>query len=187
MAGQSENKVGEMALKRCEDLIDSYERQKGIQKTLDSVLQTSVIVAAGLTAFAATVDSWPKWAVVLPAILTTVVTGLSTNFRFRAKHSNFASAVERLKWLKLRYQIRSENAPGNPKHLEDFVTSIEAIVASELADWREGPPKEDSAANKATPPEKAQEKGASGTEQTPSNKAKDAAAKPPAEKAAKAA
>lgn len=138
MTSQLEGKARDIALKRCTDLIDWYESQKKSQRTLDNVLQTSVILAAGFTAFAAAIDSWPKWAIVLPAVITTVATGLSTNFRFRTKYVNFASAGERLKWVKLRYEIRSENAPENPKNLEDFVNNMEAIVSAELAEWREG-------------------------------------------------
>ena len=102
------------------------------------MLQTSVILAAGLTAFAAAIDGWPRWAIVLPAVITTMATGLSANFRFRSKYVNFASAGERLKWVKLRYQIRSESAPDDTQNLEEFVNGMEAIVSAELAEWREG-------------------------------------------------
>jgi hypothetical protein len=128
----------ELALKRCDDLIEWYEGNKSRQRVLDNLLQTSVILAAGLTAFAAAIESWPKWAIVLPAVITTVATGLSANFRFRTKYVNFASAGERLKWVKLRYQIRSESAPTATKNLEEFVNSMETIVSAELAEWREG-------------------------------------------------
>jgi len=114
MADESEGKARETALTRCTSLIDWYEKHTKRQRTLDGVLQTLVILAAGLTAFAAAVDSWPKWAIVLPAVVTTVATGLSTNFRSRTKYVNFASAGERLKWVRLRYQIRSERAPDEP-------------------------------------------------------------------------
>jgi hypothetical protein len=127
-----------LSLKRCDELIDWYERNKSSQRTLDHALQTSVILAAGLTAFAAAIETWPKWAIVLPAVITTVATGLSTNFRFRSKYVNFASAGERLKWVKLRYQIRSDTTPGDPKNLEEFVNGMEAVVSAELAEWREG-------------------------------------------------
>ncbi|MEW5755042.1 MAG: DUF4231 domain-containing protein [Pseudomonadota bacterium] len=138
MTNQAEGDARELALKRCNDLIEWYERQKGRQRVLDNVLQTSVILAAGLTAFAAAIETWPKWAIVLPAVITTVATGLSTNFRFRTKYVNFASAGERLKWVKLRYQARSEKAPADHKNLEEFINSMEAIVSAELAEWREG-------------------------------------------------
>jgi len=128
----------ELALKRCDELIAWYERNKSRQRALDHVLQTSVILTAGLTAFAAAIETWPKWAIVLPAVITTVATGLGTNFRFRSKYVNFASAGERLKWAKLRYQIRSDSTPGDPKNLEEFVNGMEAIVSAELAEWREG-------------------------------------------------
>lgn len=128
----------ELAQKRCEALIDWYETQKRCQRILDNVLQTSVILAAGLTSFAAAVDAWPKWANVLPAVVPTVATGFSTNIRFRTKYVNFAFAGERLKWVKLRYQIRSESAPDDPNNLEDFVNGMEAIVSAELAEWRDG-------------------------------------------------
>jgi hypothetical protein len=112
-----------------------------------------VILAAGLTAFAAAVDSWPKWAIVLPAVITTVATGLSTNFRFRTKYVNFASAGERLKWTKLRYEIRSEIDP-KATNLEDFVNSMEAIVSAELAEWREVLLTGDIAGKKVAEPQK---------------------------------
>lgn len=128
-----------LVLRRCDDLIAWYERNKKRQRLLDNVLQTAVIVAAGLTAFAAAIEGWPKWAIVLPAVITTVATGLSTNFRFRSKYVNFASAAERLKWAKLRYQIRSgAERTDATESLEEFVNSMEAIVSAELADWREG-------------------------------------------------
>jgi hypothetical protein len=129
---------GALVLARCDELIAWYERHKRSQRLLDNVLQTAVILAAGFTAFAAAIDTWPKWAVVLPAVITTVATGLATNFRFRAKYVNFASAAERLRWVKLRYQIRSAGAPDDPKALEQLVDGMEAIVSADLADWREG-------------------------------------------------
>ena len=111
-------------------------------------------MAAGFTAFAAAVDSWPKWAIVLPAVITTVATGLGTNFRFRTKYVNFASASEQLKSVKLRYEIRSEKAPGL-EDLEDFVEdNIEAIVSAELAEWREGLLSGDIAGKKVSSAEK---------------------------------
>ena len=128
----------ELALKRCDELINWYGDNKIKQRTFDYVLQTSVIAAAGLTAFAAAIETWPKWTIVLPAVITTMATGFSTNFRFRSKFVNFASAEERLKWVKLRYQIRSESTQDDPQLLEEFVNSMEAIVLTELAEWREG-------------------------------------------------
>jgi hypothetical protein len=154
MTNEFEGKTRDIALKRCTDLIDWYERQKKTQHAFDIVLQTSVILAAGLTAFAAAVDSWPKWAIVLPAVITTVATGLSANFRFRSKYVNFASAAERLKFVKLRYEIRSENAPADTKNLEDFVNNMEAIVSAELAEWREGLLAGDIAGKRVGPAEK---------------------------------
>lgn len=126
------------ALERCQQLIAWYEKQKGRQRILDNILQTSVILAAGSTAFAAAIDVWPKWATVLPAVVTTVATGLSASFRFRQKYVNFAAAAERLKWEMLRYEIRAENAPGDQEHLESFVSGMQAIVSAELAEWRDG-------------------------------------------------
>lgn len=126
------------ALFRCDELIDWYERNKRRQRTLDNVLQTSVIFAAGFTAFAAAIDSWPKWAIVLPAVITSVATGLSTNFRFRSKFVNFAFAAERLKWVKLRYLIRCADPALSTNAVEEFVNSMESIVSAELAEWREG-------------------------------------------------
>ncbi|HUF37956.1 MAG TPA: DUF4231 domain-containing protein [Anaerolineales bacterium] len=128
----------ELALKRCDELINWYERHKTQQRVLDYVLQTSVILAAGLTVFAAAIEVWPKWAIVLPAVITTIATGLSTIFQFRTKYVNYASAGERLKWVKLRYQIRFVSGSTDTNKVEEFVNSMEMIVSSELAEWREG-------------------------------------------------
>jgi conflict system pore-forming effector with SLATT domain len=128
----------ELALRRCNELISWYEARKRTQRLLDNILQTSVILAAGTTAFAAAIDGLPKWAIVLPAVITTVATGLSTTFRFRSKYVNFASAGERLKWVKLRYELRSERDSDDMKNLEELVNNMEAIVSAELAEWREG-------------------------------------------------
>jgi hypothetical protein len=125
-----------LALKRCDELIDWYERNKRRHRLFDNMLQTSIISAAGLTAFAAAADAWPKWAIVLPAVVTTVAAGLSTNFRFREKYVNFAFAGERLKWLKLSYQIRSEHST-DMKDIEGFVNQMEAVVSAEMGGWRE--------------------------------------------------
>ena len=137
MKTQVESSSREVALKRCDDLIAWYEGQKRTQRVLDYVLQITVIVAAGFTAFAAAIDM-AKWAIALPAVVTTVATGFSTSFRFRTKYVNFASAGERLKWVKLRFEIRSEHAPGDAKNLEEFVNSMETIVSAELAEWSQG-------------------------------------------------
>jgi hypothetical protein len=48
----------------------SYERQNSRQRLFDNVLQISVTRAAGLTAFAAAIESWPRWAIVLPAVIS---------------------------------------------------------------------------------------------------------------------
>ncbi|MEW9899222.1 DUF4231 domain-containing protein [Chitinivorax sp. PXF-14] len=130
--------AAERALRRCDELIAWYERQKRTQRLLDNTLQTLVVLAAGTTAFAAAIDGLEKWAVVLPAVVTTVATGLSTTFRFRNKYVNFASAAERLKWVKLRYAVRTERDPKDAKSLEDLVNNMEAIVSAELSEWREG-------------------------------------------------
>jgi len=125
------------ALEHCDSLIVWYTSQKGRQRFLDSTVQVAIILAAALTAYAAAIEL-PKWLTVAAAVTTTAVTGLSTSFRFRAKYVNFASAAERLKWLKLRFEIRSADTPKDPRLLEDLVNGMEAIVSAELSEWREG-------------------------------------------------
>ena len=126
-----------LVLKRCDDLIEWYERNKARQRFLDYVLQVAVIAAAGITVLAASMDNWPKWTVVLPAVITTISTGLNVSFRFRAKFINFATAVEKLKWAKLRFQIRSVDSNNSIEALEEFVNTMESIVTREMAEWRD--------------------------------------------------
>ena len=129
---------GNIALQRCDELIYWYEKHKRRQRIIDNTLQKLVILAAGLTAITAAIDTLPKWMVVFPAVITTIATGLSVNFRFRSKYVNFAFAGERLKWAKLRYQIRAKHVTDDATLLEAFVDNMEAIVSAELAEWREG-------------------------------------------------
>lgn len=137
MADSVTSRAAELALQRCDELIAWYERHKVRQRRLDYLLQGTVILAAGLTAFAAAVGG-PTWAIVLPAVITTVVTGLGSSFGFRTKYVNFSSAAERLKWVRLRYILRAEQAPGDVGLLEQFIDGMEAIVSAELAEWKEG-------------------------------------------------
>ena len=69
----SKDSSGALALDRCDDLVVWYERNKNRQRLLDNVLQAS--------------ETWPEWAIVVPAVITTVATWLSANFRFRMMSS----------------------------------------------------------------------------------------------------
>ena len=137
MASSRDVTPRELALQRCEENIALYVSQKRLQRFLDTTLQLSIILAAGATAFLASFDYPPemKWIVVLPAVITTVATGMSTAFRFRNKYVSFATAAERLRWAKLRFEIRSEDGADSRKHLEEFVDTMESILSAELFTW----------------------------------------------------
>jgi len=137
MASPRDMNPRDIALQRCDENIAWYVHQKRIQRILDTAVQVLIIVAAGATAFLASFDysQEQKWIVVLPAVITTVATGLSAAFRFRNKYVSFASAAERLRWAKLRFEIRSEDGTESRKNLEDFVDNMESILSTELATW----------------------------------------------------
>ncbi len=121
------------ALRRCDELIAWYERQQNRMRILDSILQTITILAAGTTAFAAAVEGWPKWAVVLPAVITSLTSGMNAVFRFRNKFVGFTIAAERLKSAKLRFKILSD--PTAEARVLEFVDRVDDIVSAELAEW----------------------------------------------------
>lgn len=129
MTSHEENTAAEEALQRCDGLIAEYDKQKHRMRIRDNVLQTVIIVATGMTAFAAAVQQWEKWAVAIPAIITATASGFNVVFRFRAKYVNFAVAAERLKSERLRFQLRRDVA--------DFIEKIDAIVTAELGVWRD--------------------------------------------------
>ena len=137
MASSRDTSPRELALQRCEENIAWYVSQKRLQRFLDTALQLSIILAAGATAFLASFDYPPdmKWIVVLPAVITTVATGMSSAFRFRNKYVSFATAAERLRWAKLRFEIRSEDGTDSRKNLEEFVDTMESILSAELSTW----------------------------------------------------
>ncbi len=139
MASTDSHSAQGRAVQRCDELIAWYESQKKVQRILDTVLQVAIIVAAGATALAASLelDARYRWVVVLPAVTTTIAAGLATAFGFRRKYVNFASAAEALKWAKLRYEIRAERRTEGDPQLEDFVRTMENIVAAEIGQWSE--------------------------------------------------
>ncbi len=126
-----------LALDRCNELIRWYQKYKPRQRNLDNLLRTATLLAAGLTAFAATIDGLPKWAVVLPAVITTLATGMSASFRFHERYVAFASALEKLEWLKLRFQLRALAAPDDAVALDKFVSDMESIALAEFREWRD--------------------------------------------------
>ncbi len=127
----------ELVLQRCEENIAWYVSQKRLQRFLDTALQLLIILAAGTTAFVASFDYPPdmKWIVVLPAVITTVATGMNAAFHFRNKYISFATAAERLRWAKLRFEIRSDDGVESQKYLEEFVDTMELILSDELSTW----------------------------------------------------
>ena len=80
MASSPDMNARDLALQRCEENIAWYVSQKRLQRLLDTGVQLLIILAAGTTAFLASFDYPPgmKWIVVLPAVITTVATGMST-------------------------------------------------------------------------------------------------------------
>ncbi len=137
MTELQQDKSKALVLGRCDELIQWYGKYKPRQRRLDNLLRSVIILAAGLTALAAVIEGLPKWVVVLPAVITTMATGMSASFRFRERYVAFASALERLEWLKLRFQLQAIASPDDSAILEKFVGDMESITLAEYREWRD--------------------------------------------------
>lgn len=141
----------ESALRRCQELIEWYEKQKPKHRIFDYALQTLTIVMAGITPLLLMIDGLHNALKALPAVIATIAAGLNAAFRSRSTYVNFSYAAERLKSEKLKYEIRTSpeysGKIDQTKELEAFIERIESIVLAELSEWRERLLKEDTAAS----------------------------------------
>ena len=126
-----------LVLGECDKYVDWYERNKVRMRRLDNMFQATIILSASATSFVVAVDVANKFALAIPAFLTTLATAAAGAFRFRAKYVGFAVAAEKLKFERLSYRLRASAARPAPDGAAKFADAIRAVVSDELGTWRE--------------------------------------------------
>lgn len=112
----------------------SFRKQANRMRLLNNLFQILTVLAGGITALAASLD-WPKWAVVLPAVLTSISSSFMMTFRYRDKFVIFTIASERLKLKQLRFKAKSASPIDDA--LLQFISELELIMDWTRSEWRE--------------------------------------------------
>jgi hypothetical protein len=130
----------ELVLKRCQDQIMWYEKTKRQTRNLHQSLKISTIVLGGLTPLLILWSDLPKPIQALPSALAAMTAALNGAFRPRDNYIRFAYVAETLKSEKFKFETRTtkdySRTVDEYQALENFVTRIESLMASEVSDWR---------------------------------------------------
>jgi len=126
--------TAEEAKKFADEIIESFKRQAKRMRLLNNLFQILAVLAGGVTALAASLD-WPKWAVVTPAVLTSISSSFIMTFRYRDKFVIFTIANERLKLAQLRFKAESSSPTDDA--LLRYLDRVELIVNWARDQWRE--------------------------------------------------
>jgi hypothetical protein len=111
-----------------------FRKQANRMRLLNNLFQILTVLAGGITALAASLD-WPKWAVVIPAVLTSISSSFIMTFRYRDKFVIFTIASERLKLKQLRFEAKSASPIDDA--LMRFLDELEIIMNGTRSEWRE--------------------------------------------------
>ena len=130
----------DLALDRCEKLIDWYDKTKRLQRIAYQGFEVAAIVLSGLTPILILWSNLCEVLQALPAALAGIAIGLLGIFQWRANYVRFGYVCEALKSEKLKFETRTtadyDTKLDEHKALGHFVTRMEALVMSEVTDWR---------------------------------------------------
>jgi hypothetical protein len=128
------------ALDRCNELIDWYDKTKRQQHIAYQSFQVAAIVLSGVTPSLILWNHQSKVWQALPAALAGIAMGLIGIFQWRANYVRFGYVCEALKSEKLKFETRTtadyDTKLDEHEALGNFVTRMEALVMSEVTDWR---------------------------------------------------
>jgi hypothetical protein len=128
-------------LARCDKLIEWYTKEGRRQRIAFQSFQVAAILLSGITPILVLwlPDCLDAWAA-LPAALSAIATGLLGIFQWKENYIRFAYTGEALKSEQIKFITRTtkpyDSAPDDQAALSRFVTRVEALVMTEVTDWR---------------------------------------------------
>ncbi len=129
----------EFALARADEQIAWYESHSARQWQAFSIFQSAAVALGGLTPVLILWSSLPKALQALPAALAAIAAGLVGVFRWPQNKTRYSFTAEALKSERVRYASRTGPYGGqrtDEEALESFVSRIEDISMTEVAEWR---------------------------------------------------
>jgi hypothetical protein len=130
----------EIAIKRCQENIDWYEKAKTRHMFAYQFFQVSALVLSGLTPVLILWTGLPELFKALPAALAAIATGLLGIFQWKDSYIRFGYTSEALKSERVKFETRTTKLYGaeldDHEVLNNFITRIENLVMSETSDWR---------------------------------------------------
>jgi hypothetical protein len=129
----------DVALKRCDTMIEWFDRHKRRSRILYQVFQTGVIVLGALTPVLILSDV-SKWLQAGTAALVAVAAGMLSTFQWHESWLRQAESSEALKSEKSRFltQTGDDYRTSVPREvaLERFVENTERLSQQEVRQWR---------------------------------------------------
>ena len=129
-----------LALTQCQQHINWYDKAKDRQRIAYQSFQVAAIVLSGLTPILILWSDLSKVLQALPAALAAIAIGLLGIFQWRANYVRFSYVCEALKSERLKFETRTtadyDMKLDEHEALGNFVTRMEALVMSEVTDWR---------------------------------------------------
>ncbi len=130
----------DLALKRCQELIDKYGRLRERHRIAYHGLQVAAIALSGITPVLILWTGLPEVIKALPAALAAIATGVIGIFQWNESYPRCTYVCEALKSERVRFETRTTKAYtatlDDQQALNNFVTNMENIVLSEITDWR---------------------------------------------------
>lgn len=128
-----------VAIERCNDQIQWYEKHASRTSFLYRLFQTCAIVFGGLTPILILWGEVPKPIQALPAALAAVSAGLVGIFQWQQDWARFSDTAEALKSELIKYETRTSAEYAavleNAVALDNFVQRIETLALTETRSW----------------------------------------------------
>jgi hypothetical protein len=131
-----------VALKRCEGMIGWYDRSRNRARLWYRGFQTAIIVLTGITPLLILwgPDALPRGVQAIPPAIAALCAALVAAYHWREDWVRYTVTAELLRSEQYKYRTRTtpQYAIGLPElvALDNFMRRIEAVAASEVADWR---------------------------------------------------
>lgn len=132
---------------RVDDQITWYNKKSGINKGLHLKSKALIIIFAALipftTGYISPQTEWVNYLIAVLGVLTAILTGLSTLFKFQEKWSEYRVNAEKL--LHEKYLFHTNSGPYGT-HKEPFkllVFRVENLINKEVSSWSEYVSKEE--------------------------------------------